>query len=99
MDPYLPMHNSTTLLPWVRLLQLLRDANPQQAIDNAVRDVCAPLMRSFYSPPNNAHTGYYYGQLNAVCFLLLDGCSDAGQAILLTAGYLGPSAPAHTQPR
>jgi len=99
MDPYMPMHNSTALLPWCRLLMLMKDANPQQALDNALRDVAPPFGRSMYIIGTPTCPAFYYAQLNGVRFLLIDGIEGLNQAILLTAGYVGTVHPAIRNPQ
>jgi len=98
-DPYMPMHNSTALLPWCQLLMLMRDAAPQQAIDNALRDVAPPFGRSMYVPGTPTCPAFYYAALNSCSFLLIDGIVGLNQAILLTAGYVGVAHPAIRNPQ
>jgi len=99
MDPYMPMDNSLVLLPWVRLMMLLKEDNPQQACDNALREVAPPLSRSMYAGPTQTRPGFYYVQLNSVSFLLIDGCTRNDQALLVTAGYVGTAHPAIRNPQ
>jgi len=99
MDPYMPMHNSTAMLPWCRLLMLLKDLNPQAACDNALRDVAPLFARSVYQGATQTRPAFYYCQLNSVSFLLLDGTTRNDQALLLTAGYVGTAHPAIRNPQ
>jgi len=99
MDPYMPMDNSLCLLPWVRLLMLMRDANPKAALDNALGAVAPPFSRSMYEVATQTTPAWYYAQLNGVSFLLIDGVTRNDQAILLTAGYVGVAHPAIRNPQ
>lgn len=98
MDPYMPMDNSTVLLPWCRLLLLLRGAAPKQALDNALRDIRPPLFGSMYRAATPTCPGFYYTVHSNATFLLLDGATALDQAVLLTAGYVGTVHPAITNP-
>lgn len=98
MDPYMPMDNSLVLLPWCRLLLLLRGPAPQQALDNALRTIRPPFFGSMYRAATPTCPGFYYCQMSQASFLLLDGAVGLNQAILLTAGYVGTAHPAITNP-
>jgi hypothetical protein len=98
MDPYMPMDNSSVLLPWCRLMLLLRGPTPKQSLDNALSTIRPPSFGSMYRAATPTCPGFYFAQRNGAAFLLLDGAVGLNQAILLTAGYVGTAHPAITNP-
>jgi len=89
MDPYMPMSNSLSALPWVRLLIRLYRPDAADALSAKLRELSYRMWDEQFFPATPTRPAFYYARMEDAQYLLIGGASSNAMATLLTTGYMG----------